>query len=62
MCSYEIPKENEPCKHFELGGCFTCKHGGCNGAIEKNIVPNGTCESVLAFDYEKCKNYVQDDK
>ena len=62
MCSYDLPELNEECEHFELGGCFTCKYGGCNGPIEENAVPGGICQSVLAFDFEKCKNYIQDNK
>ena len=44
------------CPDFEIGGCLTCK----NRYREDQICAGGICQSVLAFDFEKCKNYKKD--
>ena len=63
MCDYnEEDYLDKSCPHFILGGCFTCQHGGLDGANDYKIVEDNTCVSVMIFDYEKCRNYKKDKK
>lgn len=60
MCGFPVPYNNNPCRHFVLGGCFTCKLGGYDGAKDENIAEGKPCVYAMVYDYERCRNYKKD--